>query len=261
MDERIEELFPLYALGALSDEERAQVDAYVAANPGAQARLAELVDAATAVPFDVTLVEPSPRIKQALMDRVRADARVRFPSARRPAPPALSRFLGTLRSPMPLLAGASLGVAVVAVAWAISLNGEVARLREETAALRSELLVQTEVIAQISAPGVQVMTIAGTEHQPAAHGQLLADPNSRSAVLVVAGLAPLPDGQVYQFWLIRGDVPVSAGTFEVDEQGRAVLPVRSADAVSSFDAMALSIEPEGGSEQPTGDIVMLSSLS
>ena len=40
MDDHIEELFPLYALGALSDEERSQVESYVATRHDARARLA-----------------------------------------------------------------------------------------------------------------------------------------------------------------------------------------------------------------------------
>jgi anti-sigma-K factor RskA len=39
------------------------------------------------------------------------------------------------------------------------------------------------------------------------------------------------------------------------------LAVQAADAIGSFDAIGVSIEPDGGSPQPTGDIVMLSNLS
>jgi anti-sigma-K factor RskA len=255
-NQRIEELFPLYALGGLNDEEHAQVDAYVASDPDAQRRLAELVELAAAVSFSATPAEPPDRAKTLLMHRVRADARARSLPAQRVSEVALPRFFAA-----PLLAGASLIVALAAGMWAITLNGEVARLRAETAALQRELLTQREVIAAISMPGVQAMSIAGTEHQPAAHGQLLADPQSESAVLVVGGLAPLPEGRVYQFWLIRGDLPTSAGVFDVDDRGRAVLEVESTGSLGSYDAMGVSIEPAGGSPQPTGDIVMLSSLS
>ncbi len=264
MDERIEDLLALYALGALTDEERAQVDAYVADQPEARAQLAELIRAAAALPFAATPVEPPASLKAALMDRVRADARARSSStAVRPPLSPVSRLVASLRGSLalPALAGASVLIAVAAGVWALALSAEVGRLCDETAALRRDLARQAEVIAQVSSPGVRVMAIAGTDHQPAARGQLFADPNARSAVLVVADLLPLPEGQVYQFWLIRGETPVSAGTFEVDERGRALLPVTSDQAVGSFDAMGVSIEPDGGSPQPTGDIVMLSQLS
>jgi len=45
-NDRIEdELFPFYALDALTDEERAEVENYVAGNPAARARLDEAISA------------------------------------------------------------------------------------------------------------------------------------------------------------------------------------------------------------------------
>ena len=264
MNERIEDLFPLYALGALTDEERMQVDAYVASAPDAEARLAELIRAASALPYAAEPVDPSPEVKQAVMERVNADARARSAAARRNPLPRLwdaVRLRLRARWVMPVAAGLSVLAAGAAFAWAVSLNGEVARLRAQLAALQRDLAQQRQTLAQIAAPNVRTMAIAGTEHQPAARGQLVADPRSTSAVLVVSGLLPLNPGQVYQFWLIRGESPVSAGVFSVDEEGRAVLSVTSTDTLGSFDAMGVSIEPEGGSPQPTGDIVMLGRLS
>jgi len=275
VDERIEELFPLYALDALSDEERSQVDSYVATRPDARARLDDLVRTASAVPFDVTPVDPSPAVKRAVMDRVSADAGARSAETRRAAPSRVRNWRAALFRPLPLLAGASLLAAILAVVWAISLSAEVTRLKQENAALttqvddleaqnavlQQELLAREQVIALLSSPGVQTMAIAGTEEQPNASGQLIADPTGQSAVLVVSGLSTLPAGQVYQFWLIDEGVPLGAGTFSVDEQGEAVLEVTASAPIGSFDAMGVSIEPEGGSEQPTGAIVMLSTLS
>jgi len=276
VDERIEELFPLYALDALSDEERSQVESYVATRSDARARLDDMLRAASAVPFDVAPVEPSPDVKKALIDRVGADAQVRFAPARQAGRSrARSWPRAALFRPWPLLAGASLVAAIVAVAWAVSLNAEVTRLRQENAsltaqvddleaqnaALQQELLAREQVIVLLSSPGVRAMAIAGTEEQPNASGQLIADPSGQSAVLVVSGLAALQPGQVYQFWLIDDGVPVDAGTFGVDQRGEATLEVSASAPIASFDAMGVSIEPEGGSEQPTGDIVMLSTLS
>ncbi len=74
-NDRIEdELFPFYALDALTDEERAEVDAYVAANPAARDRLSTaLADAAALVELSAPLT-PAPEVKARLMARVEADA-------------------------------------------------------------------------------------------------------------------------------------------------------------------------------------------
>ncbi len=78
--------------------------------------------------------------------------------------------------------------------------------------------------------------------------------------MVVSGLRQLETGKIYEFWLIQGNNPVAAGLFEVDDEGKAVLQVSHAVTPESYDAIGVSIEPETGSIQPTGDIVMLGGL-
>jgi anti-sigma-K factor RskA len=261
MDDRLEDLFPFYALGALSAEERAAVDAYVARDSDARARLDEALRAAAVMAYSATPVDPAPRIRRALMDRVDADARSRQAARRRQLDPPRLFNTRLFKFGMPAIAAVSLIIASVLGLWTASLNAELARLKQETALLQQQLSAEREVLAQISSPQAQAMSIAGTQVQPQAHGQMIADPHKNMAVLIVANLSALPPGKVYQFWLIRGKVPISAGIFTVDEQGRGLLAVQAADAIGSFDAIGVSIEPDGGSPQPTGDIVMLSNLS
>jgi len=263
MDEHLEELFPFYALSALSDEERAQVDAYVAANPAARARLDEAIRAATAVPLSVAPVEPSLAVKRDLMIRVNADAERRAtPVAQRSRPVHVRWYdRSFFRFALPVVATAALIAAIILGMWSVSLKAEVQSLRQQTALLQQQLLTQREVLAQISNPKVQAMSLDGTTLQPGAHGQVLADPRGKTAVLIVSDLKPLPQGEVYQFWFMHGSAGVSGGVLSVDEQGRAVLPVSISETVNAFDSMGISIEPSGGSQQPTGDIVMFTKLS
>ena len=265
MDERMEELLPFYALGGLTDEERAQVEAYVAANPAAKSRLDEMMRTSSAISYAVAPVEPSPELKRSLMSRVNREARAR--TSRRVDADSAPRFsLSQLfNNLLPRLSPALILLSLVATtavgAWAISLNNEVARLRSETQTLQAELATQREVVAQLAAPGAQVVVISGTEHQPGAYGQLVADRNGQSAVLIVSGLPPLEPGKVYQLWVIRGDTPVSAGLFEVDKSGVVILRVIADVTPGSFNAIGVSVEPAGGSQLPTGDIVMLGKSS
>ena len=114
-------------------------------------------------------------------------------------------------------------------------------------------------LPQSNQSDVITISLKGTEAQPRAQGQLIADPAETSAVLVISGLPPLEAGKTYQVWLI-GDAPVSAGLLTVDENGQSVLIITSEESIGSFRSLGISIEPEGGSEQPTGEIVVLSDL-
>ncbi|NTU62543.1 MAG: hypothetical protein HGB05_03885 [Chloroflexi bacterium] len=263
MDERLEQLFAFYALGVLTDEERAQVDAYVATEPGARARLDETLRAATVLPYAPAPIQPHVAVKQSLMKRVQADARIRLAPPQQSFADKLSQLLirPSFKIALPVLAAACLVIAVLFGVWGITLNNEVTRLRTAAAALQRDLVASRETLAQVIAPNVRAIAITGTPVQPEAHGKLIADPGGNSALLVTSDLKPLPPEQVYQFWLIRGDVPVSGGLFTVDTGGRGILRVESDEAVESFDAIGVSIEPVGGSPQPTGPIVMLGKLS
>ena len=268
MDNRqIEELLGFYALDALNDEEKELVEAYLKGRPEARQQVEEMGRAVSALPYGVSSVEPSPRSKEALMARVAADQRATSSTRNQPSRPRGMR-LGNIFQAF------SMGVAIVAIVWAVILNTQFTQLRNEVSTLRKAVVAQANSLEQINqsvdqinaklpqATPSAVMTISlkGTDVQPQAQGQLIVDPNSESAVLVIAGLDQLEAGKTYQVWLIDGGTPVSAGLLTVDENGQGLFIVTSEAAIGSFNALGISIEPEGGSPQPTGDIVVLSEL-
>jgi len=260
MDRQIEELLAFYALDALSDEEKELVEAYLKEHPEARQQVEEMGRVVSALPYGVPPVEPAPRSKEALMRRVAADQRAASSTRNQPDRPRRLRFENLFRA-------FSLGAATIAIIWVIVLSAQVSRLRNEISALGQALAAQSNELQQINAQlpqttpsAVITVSLKGTDVQPQAQGQLIADPNSQSAVIVIVGLTPPEAGKTYQVWLIEGDVPVSAGLLKVDANGQGILVVSSETPIGSFDALGISVEPEEGSPQPTGDIVVLSAL-
>ena len=258
--ERIEELLPFYALDALSDEERELVEAYLAEHPEVREQMGELQSAAEALPYAVTPVEPQRRIKDALMARVAVSQRSGASEQKQASRPRERRWAN-------LFPALSFAVAIVAVIWVVILNIQLSQLRHQVSSLSEALVAQSNSIEQINAklpqtPVSAVVTISlkGTDARPQAHGELIADPQSASAVMVVTGLGQLEAGKTYQVWLIDAAGPKNAGLLTVDANGQAVLIVTSDTTIGSFNALGISVEPEGGSPQPTGDIVVLSDL-
>jgi len=80
-------------------------------------------------------------------------------------------------------------------------------------------------------------------------------PTENGALFAAVGLPEPPAGRTYQLWALQNERPLSLGTFGV-EDGEAV--VRIEDPVEGVDGMAVTVEPEGGSEQPSTDPVMRS---
>jgi len=266
MNEKMEELLTFYALDAVTDSERQQVEAYVAANPEARLRLDEMIRTASALAYASEPLAPPPALKRTLMDRVNADAEKRFAP---PAPihtSAWSRFIESIQSRAGSLFPQavtvfSLFIALAVGAWGLSLRNEMKSLQAQTAQLQEQVKQQQEALALLTSPNAQTFFVPGTDHQPGSRGRLIADAETGLAVLVVDGLQQLEAGKTYEFWLIEGDKPpVAAGVFEVNEEGHATLKVSHTVTPGSYNAIGVSVEPEGGSVQPTGDIVMLGEI-
>ncbi len=295
MNTRIEEeLFPFYALDALTAEEKAEVETYIASDPAAKARLEALQETAALLPLTTEPVTPSPSVKANLMARVQADGRAVAPSpvvaqkrvAERPSSPQISWWDRLRQSfAMPVLAGTAALAAIVLFVWAIALNQQVNQLQDQVSDLTSDtnvlvedltalradneqlrvrnvtlqqqLETQEDILASYQAPGATTLALGDlTGENPAAAATSTVAAEAGVATFVARNLPPLSAAQVYQLWIIRGDQPLSAGIFSVDENGRATLPV-DATLASTYDAVGVSIEPAGGSETPTPDQIIL----
>ena len=337
MNEQIEEMLAVYALGGLSPKEEAEVDAYIAENPHASALLEEAYAAVALLPYTASPLEPSAAAEAALFARIEADLApqagpVQATAVSRPRPSQPKpTILDNLRAffSMPLVTAVSLGTAVFILFWGLSLNRQVRDLTqdvqqltadnsslrtnfdvvngenlsltarvaelqaanqvynqqidemaqdnariinvnnqlqaqvEEGAAVQAQL--QSELVSALAnipfdSPEVYSVALAGTEQQPDASAQLVIDPVANTAMLIVSSMPALPEGSVYQVLLIRGTEHETAETFRVDTEGEGVLLVHSTEPLQSFDAVGVSIEPEGGSVQRTGDIVLVGSI-
>ncbi len=75
-----------------------------------------------------------------------------------------------------------------------------------------------------------------------------------TAVLIADGLPTAPSGSAYELWLIADEVPQPMQVLQSAGDGRlrAVIDIDSVP-----DAWGVTIEPEGGSPAPTGDILFL----
>lgn len=75
---------------------------------------------------------------------------------------------------------------------------------------------------------------------------------ANQAVVIAEGLPLTPPGQTYQMWLLgEGHDPTSVGTMGA-EPARQAVPITD---LTGSDRIAVTIEPEGGSPQPTGEFV------
>ena len=135
--------------------------------------------------------------------------------------------------------------------WSLLLLGRVGDLEDEIAQ-------QNEEIATLrQQANATAYTLAPTSAGPSgASGLFLFSLPDQRGALVIRGLEPAPNEWAYQIWFIDDDepAPIAGPTFQVDENGEAVVPLTA--EVATFDAVAISLEPAGGSSAPTSQVIL-----
>jgi FtsZ-binding cell division protein ZapB len=146
MDEQMQGLLALYALGGLNDDEQKDVEAYLENHPEAEAALREMQLTVGALSHTAVPIPPSPQMEEALMARVTADAQAR--SVRKPVEPVALQPQSTRASWWERLrAFLSLPVwrTAVAVALLVLIVGSLL-WRNRMAAYERQLTVQADAI-------------------------------------------------------------------------------------------------------------------
>lgn len=223
--DQLKELIAPYALGAVDETERGIVRDHILSCEECMREADEYTNVTAWLDQGVEPVDVPAGFADRVLDTVR-EARPTVVT-----PPARSWF----RS-MPRWGRASAAAMFVAIAV----------LAFSLVQTRNDLNLQERVVAAlVREDGMDLdgPTGAVAKMVPTSHGALLA----------VSGLDPAPEDHTYQLWLIEGDQPASAGLFEVSN-GKAILEVD--DSLEGVDAVAVTVEPEGGSPQPTSDPVI-----
>jgi anti-sigma-K factor RskA len=227
----------LYALGALPAREAATVAAHLQSCEECRAEYQLLRPAVTAIGYsaeaDGRSAGPSFMLKTRLMKQVRSE------KPRRSAAPARS---AASRWPA-LVAAACFAIAVGSGLWNASLRDRV--VHDE-----SRIAQQSAVIADVTAPDAKRYRFG--------HGSVVV--RGPNLYIAMHALAQPPKGKVYQAWTLpKGSKTMAPSiTFRPGASGETVL--RLPVAANAVVAVAVSVEPAGGSKQPTTKPIALTLL-
>jgi anti-sigma-K factor RskA len=101
-----------------------------------------------------------------------------------------------------------------------------------------------------------LVELEGTGAEQQAQAELVTLEGDR-VVLVAEDMPPVPENKTYQIWVIEDDVPKPSGLFESSEGSVAAVVEHPIDEA---DVIAVTVEPEGGSPQPTSDPMLAAKL-
>jgi len=240
-----------HALGALDAGERAAFESHLAGCAVCRTEVDAYAEVAAMLALAMPPVRPAGEAR--LRERIVREAR-------------LVRPIGTARREEVFRSAShrstSVGWAVAAAAvvmagfagavWRTQ-RAEMDVLRAELAVIRSAAAAGDSVVAALLGPEVHVVSLSRAGSEPAA--RVFWNHTSNQFIVMAFDLPPSPPGRTYQLWALpAGRAPLSMGTFDPGADGRvtAILPVsREITDAGLIDACGVTLEPAGGSPQPT----------
>ncbi|ATG56358.1 hypothetical protein CFK41_17395 [Brachybacterium ginsengisoli] len=281
-----------WALNALDAEEREQVRRYLAKDPEAAAEARAFEETAGELATSVTPLAPPPALKAAVMGRIATTRQLSPlpeeedpvvedappststppsistpPSAPSTAPPStapsaqvvpLDRYRASVRRSRWTAAAAAV-LLVTTIVGAGLWNAERTAQQEARASLEamaSEQAVSDQERAMVSA----IMSADDAAHLavPAENGgslEVMYSRGEQAMIVQPVGLPELPQDETYQLWMIDASGAASAGVLE-----DPAAPMMRPGGIPAGSSLGLSIEPAGGSAQPSPTVVAVGEL-
>ena len=255
-----------YAVDALDDAERTSFEQHLAVCADCRAEVSELSATAHSL-GSLTETAPPPALRAAVLTGI---ARVRplpplTQDAGAPAPAAAAPDVPTTSTTATEAAGPDRTVEPDAGRTVVPIGRHRRQRRTAwfAAAAAAAVIAVGGIVwspwsqdAAPPSPLAQVTTATDAQRTSSTRGgvttEVVYSSQLGKAAISVKGLPPAPSGKTYQLWYIgAGGTITSAGLFTVDADGsgQAVLSGQA----TPTDKVAVSVEPAGGSAQPTTD--------
>ena len=276
--EEQKELLAAHALGALDAPEMARVEEHLETCAECRAELEEWRETAAALAYTVKAAEPSTDLRSRILENVRATDK---PSTSKEsvkgdgAAPAsnvvrMSEASRFVRRSIAVYGAIAASLVIVALAASLFITWQrlqetrnaLARYEQTVSSLAREVAQERAARELVTSPTSHSAQLSGTNMAPSASAQLAFDRRTGRAKLFAYNLPAAPAGKAYQLWFISNGKVMPGRVFTPDSAGSAVMdeqvPVESLGSAPIF---AVTLEPAGGVQIPTGEKYLLSASS
>ncbi|PYZ96456.1 hypothetical protein CR205_12095 [Alteribacter lacisalsi] len=265
----------------LNEQEQKEFQAHLSSCEECREELMELRELTDDLPFLAYPVEPPEEMKKRVLANVFADEDKSEPSVEknedRTGPVMMPAERRSRKSPVIIGAlAASLLLSVGLNGWFWTENqqlageneqlaGEFQQVAEERNELATELTAIRDALEEDAQPGTaQVVLTAGLDSTlgEASNGlaTLISEQDKVQLVIQVTDMPELSGTEAYQAWIIEGETPIPAGSFEIDEAGNGAVAYNVQDLEDlNVDQIAITLEPRPNNELPEGEILLASS--
>jgi anti-sigma-K factor RskA len=273
--DEIKELGPLYALGAVDEDTARTIEEFLhEATPEQQLEISELREVAALLPLALPLPNVPEIIRDRLFVRISGEAattpevaddtqtELTTEGSREPYQES-AKVLAFTQAPRRESSGTKwlLLAATVLLTFTsgyllwrnYQLHNEYNRLALENERVKSE-------VQDIVSPATKIIAMTGQE-APEASAKLVWDTNRQTWAIYIFNLPPPPTDKQYQLWYVKANAKISAAVFDTDKLGEKVLKLElPPDVVNGLAATAVTLEPKGGSKQPTSNLYLLGKI-
>ena len=241
-----------YVMDQLSEAERSEVESAATQHPEIKDEIEKIEISLENLAF-ASAIEPPQEIKSSLLEKISR------PEKETPVVPMpAKKGYGFLK----LAAAASITLALISSIIAFNYWSK----WQSTETRLSDLITQNQQFAEnynqvnqqlddiqqavgiMNSNAYKRVVMNGTDNSPNALATVYWNESSEDVYLSIQNLKELSEDQQYQLWAIIDGKPVDAGVFDPDSPGFLVLMKKIGANAAAF---AVTIEPRGGSEDPS----------
>lgn len=240
-----------YVLNALDADEAKAFEVELENSEQTRYEVTELRDTAVVLGLAVAPVTPSPDLKASIMAKIAVTPQLPAAESERELAPAESpreferpgkatRTAQARWFTRPVVVLSSMAAAVALIAGGVVVTGNIGEMQQQQQASADKFA------AIMTADDTQKVT---TEVTGGGTATIAWSSDLESSAVKVSGVDSLPDSKIYELWYIGADGPRAAGTFDADDSGAAWAVLEG--TLEDGDTIGMTVEPAGGSEQPT----------
>jgi anti-sigma-K factor RskA len=275
---KVKAIAPLYVIGALDEKTAHDVEAALhSATPEQQRVIARWREVAALLPQALPLQTPPDYLRERLLNRIAEETpqtpieiaveestlkEIAERDEKKVLPFVQPRRAESRTARWLLIAATAL--LALASAYLFTQSVKLARERDDLSrernSLTEEMAAWRRQVDDIVSPRTKVIAMVGDE-TPQANAKVFWDTEAQQWAIYIFDLPAPPSDKDYQLWYVTKNAKISAAVFRTDEQGRTVLKLTlPPDALAGLAATAVTLEPRGGSPQPTGKFYLKASI-
>jgi anti-sigma-K factor RskA len=258
-------ILELYVLGDISPEEKLQVETWAVTHPAIKAELAE-IELSMEQYAEHNAIEPSEQLRSRVLNSILTNLGDdnTFTKAGEARNNVIAIPVQKTNNFYKYAFAASLALLIVSGIVLMNLlnklqqsNSQLAVLRADRQHFANQVNFKEEQLQVFRDASFKFLKLQATAHAPSGAAMTVAWSPVKKKVMIDMGNMKMPvndKSHQYQLWALVAGKPVDLGVFDKSADSTDMKEMRS---IASADAFAVTLEPRGGSANPTMDQMMV----